>query len=259
VKSPERKNWFHDLDRLRVISIAFLILLLLAVGVFSGMRENKQLSHAERSESLGEAAEQKGEVIHFIGIDLEVIDNEAIRVTYTMQITSAGSRYFKGIAPGITSGHVYADGSQQTYTLEAIEALKDGEAEHFELKNHSETLKRLYIFNPEKDVSLGKHSYQISYLVRGAIIHMADHNLFTWHALHPVWSLPVKQLAMRIRFPQEVSLSTIESLPMLQGPDGAHREGSSRLEWENNGVLLWPKDESIKPYSHFFATVKWPK
>lgn len=235
--------------------VALLILMMLSFFHNSPSQAGTVDAQAIEFETL---ASESGETVERFFGDIEILENDAARVTLMIQAKSAGVRFFKGIAPGVPTGRRYADGSVVEYTIESISATRNDEPENHEIRNSGEFSKRIFVFNPEKDLEPGSHTYVINYILKGAITSSAGKKRLQWQGLYPFWSLPVDSLALRIRLPINIDITSVDGHASLLSPDGTQEDALSKIEPENNGLLFWPKGRNARPLSSFQAKVEWP-
>src|SRR6185437_952290 len=134
----------------------------------------------------------------------------SMSVTETIDYDFGGNQKH-GIFRNIPDSFKYNDRYNRVYPIDNVKVTRDGRAENFDESgsNNQDVIKigdKDHTFN-------GKHTYVISYTVRGAINAFGDHEELYWNAIGDEWTVPIANATAEVTGPADVQRVTCYAGP----------------------------------------------
>lgn len=115
-----------------------------------------------------------------------------------------------GIYRDIPTIRTNKDGKKYRMDFQIDQVINEqGEAYTFDVSG-KDTL-HIKIGDPDKTIT-GKHTYVITYTVRGALTYFSDHDELYWNTTGNAWNIPITAVSQTIYLPPQLDASTIRAL-----------------------------------------------
>ena len=144
-----------------------------------------------------------GERIHRYDVAIRIEPAGMIMVRETIDYDFGGAPRH-GILRDIPVRLRYDDTRDRVYPIEDLTVrASEGTPAEYQVEDLSGGLKRIRIGDPDREVT-GRHTYEISYRVRGALNALPEHDELYWNAIGTEWDVPIDQAAVRVQAPGEI-------------------------------------------------------
>ncbi|TNE29314.1 MAG: DUF2207 domain-containing protein [Alphaproteobacteria bacterium] len=193
------------------------------------------------------------ERIHDFHSDIWVHPDSSITVTETITVTALGQQIRRGIYRDLPRGFRDAKGRRHSLSFEITDVLRDGEAE----PHHTTALSgytRLYIGHKDRMISRGKHSYQITYRVRAALLHFQAFDELYWNITGNEWNFHIDRASTEIRLPAGAEILRHHSYTGRFGDTG--QDYMAKTVKNKLGVGT---TRTLSPREGLTVAVAWPK
>ena len=160
------------------------------------------------------AAEQAGiERIHTYDVKLQIISTGDLLVEEIISY-DFGSQQRHGIFREIPVRLDYDERYERVYRLTDIEVSSPSAPAETEVTDEG-PLKRLRIGDPDRTIT-GRHTYTISYRVRGALNGFETHDELYWNAIGEHWPVPIGAATVSVTAPVGIT-----QIACFSGPPGS--------------------------------------
>ena len=137
----------------------------------------------------------QGEAIRSYDVDLRVQTDGSLLVVETIEYDFGGTPHH-GIFRDIPDRLVYDAHTDREYPIDQVSVTASpATPDQFETEQ-TDTLFRIKVGDPTRTIT-GVHTYTISYGVRGALNHFADHDELYWNATGNQWPVPIDRATDR--------------------------------------------------------------
>lgn len=150
--------------------------------------------------------------------------------------------------------YVYEDpqSGEKTYTeVEIEEVLQDSEVAESDVyrEDYNVVIK---IGDPNKTIS-GKHSYTITYRVKGVLRGFEDYDELYWNVIGPYWEVPIEKAEAKVTLAQD----GITKADCFVGSLGSTFHCSSQIDTPTRAVFQ--TERQLNPYEAFTVVVGYEK
>lgn len=143
---------------------------------------------------------QADERITSFDADIQIHEDSSITVTEKVTY-DFGSNSRHGIFRDIPVEYE-TDTGDRSITLDVESVKRDGNSEPYTISSQGND-KRIKIGDPDKTIS-GKHTYAITYDVRGALNYFEEYDELYWNITGHGWDMPISQASANVRLPEPV-------------------------------------------------------
>jgi uncharacterized membrane protein YgcG len=146
--------------------------------------------------------------------DIVVRHDASLLVTETIDVDFAGDQH--GIFRTIPVDYAYDAHQRRVYKL-TVQSVTDGSgAPQRHTETHDAPDETIRIGDPDHTIS-GKHTYRLTYIVRGALNAFDDHDEVYWNVTGGQWSVPITRSSATLT----VEDGGIEQAQCYEGPGGS--------------------------------------
>jgi Predicted membrane protein (DUF2207) len=150
----------------------------------------------------GAPAGAQSETIHSYDVDLRVQADGSMLVTEQIEYDFGFSPHH-GIFRDIPNRLTFDNRYDREYPIDVLSVTASpGTPDQYETEQ-SGNLFRIKIGDPDTTIT-GVHSYTITYRVRGALNHFADHDELYWNATGNQWPVPIERARATVTIPGQV-------------------------------------------------------
>jgi hypothetical protein len=154
--------------------------------------------------------------------------NEAISYDF-------GAVAHHGIFRDLVVRETYDAHHDRRYTIEALRVVADNNAAVAVKTTHEGGYLHVRIGDPNQTVT-GEHSYEISYVVRGAPLTFGDHDELYWDAIGNQWPVGIEHATVGVRAPAPITKIACFTGPVRSSLpcDGATRNANTAMFRQSN-------------------------
>jgi hypothetical protein len=176
-------------------------------------------------------------------------------VEETITVTAEGTNIRHGIYRDFPTR--YSDGSGRVYHVDftVVAVMRDGWPEPFYVKNAANGV-RIYMGDPDKNVTTGKHTYVLRYVTDRQLGFFQDHDELYWNVTGNGWRFPLDHARVTITIPASGGAG-IEKFQMYTGRQGS-RGSRARLVQRTDDSITMETTDPLPPGSGFTVVVSWP-
>lgn len=113
----------------------------------------------------------------------------------------------------------------------------------------------LRIGDPNKQI-IGKHTYIISYTVKGGITYFSDHDELYWNAIGEDWQVPIANAKVQVKLPEKAIGENVH-LSCYTGTYKSKEQFCSYVYLNN--IVAFVSNEEVKPGEGLTVVVGFPK
>ncbi|MGH3545332.1 MAG: DUF2207 domain-containing protein, partial [Mycobacteriales bacterium] len=135
-------------------------------------------------------------------VAMVVDQNAELRVTETIAY-DFGFNAKHGIFRDIPVSYRYNDTKNRVYPIENVRVTRDGNREPHQ-RIDEDSMVRFKVGDPNETIT-GRHTYVISYTVRGALTRFDDHDELFWDAIGDGWRVPIAAASVTVQGPTPVT------------------------------------------------------
>jgi len=169
-----------------MFKIKKLFIIVITIAVIGGVFFSNQLVQAE-------------EVVSAYNTSIKINRDASVHITENIEY-DFGERRKHGIFRTVPIKYLTANNNSRKIKINDLSVLMDGERIKYKKTKQGRNLK-IKIGNANKTIT-GKHSYQISYTVRGALNYFSEHDELYWNVVGSEWEVPIKQSLAIVNAPQ---------------------------------------------------------
>jgi hypothetical protein len=192
-----------------------------------------------------------GERITSYRTDIDIAADASIHVTETILLDGEGRDIRHGIYREIPTrsagGSVPAD-----LTVRGVE--RDGRTEPWRREAIGGGV-RIWIGDPDRNVTPGRHSYVIRYTMTRQLGFFPDRDELYWNVVGTDWMFPIDTAETRIRLPRPVPFGQRAFYTGAQGSTA----GDARVASERPGEIVVRTTRPLGPHEGLTVAVSWPK
>jgi hypothetical protein len=116
-----------------------------------------------------------------------------------------GSASRHGILRDIPTTLRFDDTHDRIYPIEVVEVrASEGTPAAYEVESVEGGLTRIRVGDADVEIS-GRHAYELSYTVEGALNAFRDHDELYWNAIGTEWSAPIERASVTVRAPADIT------------------------------------------------------
>jgi uncharacterized protein (TIGR04222 family) len=116
-----------------------------------------------------------------------------------------GSASRHGILRDIPTTLRFDDTHDRIYPTEVVEVrASEGTPAAYEVESVEGGLTRIRVGDADVEIS-GRHAYELSYTVEGALNAFRDHDELYWNAIGTEWSAPIERASVTVRAPADIT------------------------------------------------------
>ena len=149
------------------------------------------------------------ELIHKYTTNITINQNSSVDIIETIEY-DFGEKRKHGIFRTIPIKYLTANNNSRKIKINDLSVLMDGERIKYKKTKQGRNLK-IKIGNANKTIT-GKHSYQISYTVRGALNYFSEHDELYWNVVGSEWEVPIKQSLAIVNAPQIIKTKCFQGV-----------------------------------------------
>lgn len=147
-------------------------------------------------------ASAQSETIHSYDVDLHVQTDGSMIVTEQIEY-DFGFTPHHGVFRDIPNRLTFDNRYDREYPIEVLSVTASpGTPAQYETEQ-SGNLFRIKIGDPDRTIT-GVHTYTITYRVRGAVNHFADHDELYWNATGNQWPVPIERARATVTIPGQI-------------------------------------------------------
>jgi len=195
------------------------------------------------------SAQSVGEHINAYDVAIRIERDGSLLVVERIDYDFDGvSRH--GIFRDIPNRLLYDKRYDRVFPIEHISVQgSEGTPDKFKVTNGGGEL-HIKIGDPNRTIT-GRHTYTISYRVRGALNGFADHDELYWNAIGTSWEVPIDSATVQVTAP-----STLTGIACFQGETGSTLECSQARA---DGPTATFGQANLSPYQGMTVVVGLPK
>ncbi|QKK06375.1 MAG: DUF2207 domain-containing protein [Pseudomonadota bacterium] len=194
------------------------------------------------------------ERIHDFHSDIWVHPDSSITITENITVTAAGRKIRRGIYRDLPRSFRDAKGRRHILSFEIADVLRDGEPEY----HHTTAISgytRLYIGHKDKLISAGRHSYQITYRVRAALLHFQEFDELYWNITGTEWDFYIERASAKIHLPAGADILQHHSYTGYR----SNKTGQDYMAKTVKNTLGVGATRILSPGEGLTIAVAWPK
>lgn len=239
------KKWFALLATFAIICAAR----------FSAAQSDHNSTAGTSTDRLEVAGGDLTERITDYVVRVEVQKSGELRIVETITVIAANLKIRRGIYRDFPTEYEDGYGNDVTVGFEVEMVLRDGSSEPF----HTDRLSngtRIYIGDPDRYVSIGKHVYQIVYLTNRQLGYFDGHDELYWNAIGNGWEFSIERAKAEVVLPSSVDYSQVRAEVYTgaygtRGKEASSQVGSSGVSFETT--------EQLSPGEGMTVIVSFPK
>ena len=193
-------------------------------------------------------AQLTAEAIHDYVVEIEILDDGDLRITETIEY-DFGQELRHGIFRTIPTRFPYDDVHDRVFPIDDVTVQSDA-PEDVEVSEEG-SLTTIRIGDPDVEIS-GRHTYTLTYRVRGALNAFPDHDELYWNAIGDEWQASIVHAQVTVQAP-----ATVQRVACFQGYEGS-TEPCALAEHEGPEARFSP-GRSFAPYEGMTVVVAIPK
>ena len=197
------------------------------------------------------------EIISNFDSVIEVRKDSTVAVTETIKVFASNKKIQHGIYRDFPTKYRDASGIQHSVRFEVVSVKLDGSQEQYEILGLSNG-KRVRIGNPNEYVSIGWHSYEISYVTDNQLGFFDDHDELYWNVTGNSWEFPIEKATAKVVFPTSVFPPSSSSFDGYTGKFGA-KEKYYTARLLDSSTLYYETTQALAPQEGLTIVVGWPK
>lgn len=186
---------------------------------------------------------------------IKIQENASVTVTEIIQVESAGNQIRRGIYRDIPTTYKDSRGNRVRVDFSLLSVLRDGNPEPYTTERLANGI-RIRIGQEDVLLSLGQHTYTITYKVKRVLGFFPDQDELYWNVTGNGWKFAIDAASARVTLPPGVPASSAE-IKAFTGKDGA--TGSDyRAEATGDGVKF-TTTRALAASEGLTIVVGWPK
>ena len=142
--------------------------------------------------------------------------DRSIKVVETIEVQSEERQIKRGIFREIPQYYARKDGSQRFLPVRVESVLKDGERASWFVGDSDENM-RIYIGKRFVNISMGLHTYQITYHIDNFIHDENSNAVFYWNVTGHFWNFQMDKVRTRIHFPSNFRENSLIEVQQITG------------------------------------------
>jgi len=188
--------------------------------------------------------------------DITVNKDATMTVTETITVNAQNVDIKHGIYRDFPT--VYKDTSGVMYRVgfQVVSVGMDGAPEQYRTQSVWNG-ERVYIGNPNSYVSVGRHTYTITYWANRELGFFADHDELYWNVTGNGWKFPIDKASAVVTLPGGIRASSIK-VEGYTGPKGS--KATDLKAWvKPDGKPAYVTTKPLAPYEGLTIVAAWPK
>ena len=201
------------------------------------------------------AAAQRERIVDYHS-DIEVQDDGTMLVREAIRVVSAGNLIRHGIYRDFPTRYTDRLGNRYVVGFALLAATRDDAPEESRVEDYSNGV-RIYLGRKDSSVSVGAHTYTITFTTSRQLDFFKDHDELFWNVTGNGWIFPIDHASATVRLPQNIPASEVR-LGGYTGPQGsmAHELTS---EAAPDGGFDFAAKHPLGPYEGLTVLLEWPK
>ncbi|MGH9523456.1 MAG: DUF2207 domain-containing protein [Terriglobales bacterium] len=201
------------------------------------------------------AAARADERILFYRSDITVQPDSTLRVTETIRVTAEHSQITHGIYRDFPTDYKDRWGNRYSVHFEVLGAERDGLTELWHTERLSNGV-RVYLGDKNTTVTIGTHTYALTYSVTREIGFFSDHDELFWNVTGNGWGFPIDEAAAWVHLPAAIPRTAVK----LDGYTGFQnsREKAFRTSIAK-GDPFFTATRRLTPHEGLSIVVTFPK
>ena len=197
------------------------------------------------------------EIISNFDSVIEVRKDSTVAVTETIKVFASNKKIQHGIFRDFPTKYKDASGYEHSVRFEVVSVKLDGELVQYKILGFSNG-KRVRIGNPNEYVSIGWHSYEISYVTDNQLGFFDDHDELYWNVTGNGWEFPIEKATARVVFSTSVFPPSSSSFDGYTGKFGS-KEKHYTARLLDSSTLYYETTQALAPQEGLTIVVGWPK
>lgn len=152
---------------------------------------------------------QAEEAIQNYKTDIIIGKDASVNIVETIEY-NFGNTLKHGMSRNIPIKYLTDDNTWRSIKIKNIKVLMDGRSVKYRKSRQGRNLK-IKIGDANKNIT-GKHSYQISYTVDGAINYFTEHDELYWNVIGSEWEVPIKNANVNMQAPKIIKTRCFQGL-----------------------------------------------
>jgi len=194
-------------------------------------------------------AQSPEEVIHDYAVEIQILPDGDLRITETIDY-DFGSQLRHGIFRTIPSRFPYDEVNDRVYPIEDVSVQSATAPSDIEVSEEGGST-TIRVGDPDVEIS-GRHTYSLTYRVRGALNAFTDHDELFWNAIGDEWQASIDRAQVTVQAP-----GAIQRVACFQGYEGS-TEPCDLAAFEATKARFSP-GRSLAAYEGMTVVVAIPK
>jgi hypothetical protein len=177
-------------------------------------------------------------------------------VRETIHVVSTGNLIRHGIYRDFPTRYTDRFGSRYVVGFVLLAATRDGAPEESRVEDDSNGV-RIYLGRDDSLVSVGEHTYAITYTTSRQLGFFKDHDELFWNVTGNGWIFPIDHVSATVRLPQKISANEVR-LGGYTGPKGSLAQDFTSKTTPDGGFDFTAK-HPLGPDEGLTILLEWPK
>lgn len=200
------------------------------------------------------AVSRADERILYYHSDITVRPDATLRVTETIRVNAENAEIRHGIYRDFPTAYEDRWGNRYNVYLTIVSAFRDGVLEAWHTEQRSNGV-RIYLGDKNTIVSVGEHTYELTYTVTRELGFFPDHDELFWNVTGNGWGFPIDKTAAIVRLPASIPRDQIK----LDGYTGAQGSREKALRaFIREGDPVFTATRSFGPNEGLSIVVSFP-
>lgn len=188
--------------------------------------------------------------------DITVNTDSTMTVKETIKVFAAGQQIKHGIYRDFPTRYSDIYGNKYKVGFNVVEVYCDGAPEDYFTESLSNGV-RVYVGKKNQFVSIGTHTYSISYVTNRQLGFFDDHDELYWNVTGNGWAFPIDSAKATVRLPKDIPVKSVR----LDGFTGAYGSTAKNLtkNVEKSGLIVFATNTALGGREGLSIVISWPK
>ncbi len=197
-----------------------------------------------------------GERILNFRSDIQIEQDGSMQVKETITVVATNEEIKHGIYRDFPTKYKDEYGNNYNVRFDVIRVMQDGAPQdfHFDSLNNG---KRVYIGNKDSYVSVGVHTYELTYRTDRQLGFFKDHDELYWNVTGNGWVFSIEKAEAHVSLPTQEDNGKVNQTTAFIGVFGS-KEMAFTSEIDDNSINFYTT-RALTPTEGFTIVVGWPK